>query len=347
MQGRGASRNPANRFELLEVEREDGETGEREGPETRYYRDRSRSIITTNSSPDVGFDASVNPYRGCEHGCVYCYARPGHEYLGLSAGLDFEARIFVKDRAPELLRRELTSRAWEPKVLAMSGVTDPYQPVERKLEVTRGCLGVLADFRNPVSVITKSHLVTRDRDLLGELADHDAARVSVSVTTLDGELRRVMEPRTSAARRRLAAIRELSDAGVPVGVMVAPVIPGLTDHELPSILEAAAEAGARRASYILLRLPHGVKDLFATWLERHFPDRREKVLNRIREMRGGRLNDPRFGSRMRGEGPYARHLREMFTVTCRRLGLNGEERPLTTSAFTRAGGSRQMELFGE
>lgn len=347
VKGRGASRNPANRFEPLDVERDRWTDDDGRGPETRFYRDSSRSIITTNTSPDVGFEASVNPYRGCEHGCVYCYARPGHEYLGLSPGLDFESKIFVKEDAPELLQDELSSPSWEPRVLAMSGVTDPYQPVERELEITRGCLRVLADFRNPVSVITKSHTVTRDLDLLEELAAHGAARVRLSVTTLDGDLRRVMEPRTSPTGRRLAAIRELSDAGIPVGVMVAPVVPGLTDQEMPGILEAAAEAGARRASYILLRLPHSVKEIFSEWLEGNFPDRKGKVLNRIREMRGGRLNDPRFGSRMRGEGPYAEQLREMFRVTTRRLGLDGEDPPPSASSFRRPEETTQMELFGE
>jgi len=305
-------------------------------------------VITTNDSPDVGFDASLNPYRGCEHGCVYCYARPTHEYLGFSSGLDFESRILVKEEAPNLLREELADPSWEPRTLALSGVTDPYQPVERRLGVTRACLEVLAEARNPVAVVTKSRLVLRDRDLLGRLADHGAARVSVSVTTLDEELRRVMEPRAPTARRRLQAVEALAEAGVPVGVMIAPVIPGLNDEELPALLEAAAEAGAGHAGYMLLRLPHRVKELFVTWLEQHFPDRKERVLGRVRDARGGRLNDPRFGTRMRGEGTYARQLRDLFRVARRKHGLDGPSEPLSPAAFRRPvlDGS-QVELFSE
>lgn len=343
--GRGAPGNPPNRFREIEVER-DGRWADEPGPETRVLRDRSDSIVTTNDSPDVPFDASVNPYRGCEHGCVYCYARPTHEYLGFSAGLEFESRILVKTEAPELLRRELADPGWEPRPLVMSGVTDPYQPVERRLEVTRGCLEVLTEARNPVSIITKSRLVGRDADLLAELARHHAARVTVSVTTLDEELRRVLEPRAPTPRRRLDAISKLADAGVPVGVNVAPVIPGLTEHEVPAILEAASAAGAGHAGHVLLRLPHGVKELFRQWLEHHFPDRKEKVLGRIRDTRDGRLNDPRFGSRMRGEGPLARQIGELFRVARRRHGLDGERSPLSTDAFRRpAVDGQQRELF--
>src|SRR5918997_2744179 len=294
--GRGAAGNPKNRFERIEVKPEPGELdAEEPGPETVYLRDVSRSIIARNASPDIGFDTSINPYRGCSHGCIYCYARPTHEYLGLSAGLDFESKILVKEDAPELLRKQLSSPRWEPKVLSMSGVTDPYQPVEKKLGITRGCLEELAAFRNPVVVVTKNHLVTRDSDLLSELARYDAAAVAVSLTTLDDDLRRVMEPRTSRPVRRLAAIRKLSEAGVPVGGMTAPVIPGLNDHELPNLLSAAADAGATFAGFVPLRLPGAVAPLFEDWLERHFPDRKEKVLNRVRSMRGGGLNDPGVG----------------------------------------------------
>jgi DNA repair photolyase len=265
-----------------------------------------------------------------------CYARPTHEYLGLSAGLDFETRILVKEDAPELLRRELSSPRWEPQVLSMSGVTDPYQPVERKLLLTRRCLEVLAEFCNPVVVVTKNHLVTRDMDLLSGLARHDAAAVAVSLTTLDDGLRRVMEPRTSRPARRLAAIETLSGAGIPVGVMVAPVIPGLNDHELPNLISAAAGAGATFAAYVPVRLPHAVRPLFKDWLERRFPERKEKVLNRIRSMRGGRLNDPRFGSRMRGEGLFADHIAQLFSISCRRAGIETGRFPkLSTAAFRR------------
>ena len=344
--GRGTAENPPNRFERLaylpileSTEDEDGAV------KTQYLKDASRSLITFNDSPDVGFEASINPYRGCEHGCIYCYARPYHEYLGFSAGLDFETKILVKEDAPELLRAELASRKWQPKIVAISGVTDAYQPIERKLELTRRCLEVLAEFRNPVIIVTKNHLVTRDIDLLKELASFNAAAVCVSVTTLEADLARVMEPRTSTPANRLEAIRALAEAGVPVRVLVAPTIPGLTDHEMPSIIQAAAKAGARNAGYVVVRLPHGVGELFANWLEEHFPDRKKKVLNRIREMRGGKLNDPNFGSRMRGEGVFAEQIGAMFKLACRRAGIEGGGPELSTAAFRRPSGP-QLSLFG-
>lgn len=335
IRGRGAAHNPPNRFDLISVEREEWTHAEDPAPGTRFYRDATRSIIATNDSPDVGFDASINPYRGCEHGCVWCYARPTHEFFGLSAGLDFETKIFVKEDAHELLRQQLASPKWEPRVLAMSGVTDPYQPIERRLQITRRCLEVLAEFRNPVAIITKNHLVTRDIDVLQRLAAHRAASVNFSITTLRRSLQRVMEPRTSIPAKRLEAIRRLSNAGIPVGVNVAPVIPGLTDHEMPKILESAAAAGAIKANYIMLRLPHAVKDLFEDWLGRHFPERKSKVLNRLLSLRGGRLNDPRFGSRMRGDGPFAEQVRQVFEVSCRKAGLNRVPVELSTAAFRR------------
>jgi DNA repair photolyase len=336
IRGRGTASNPANRFQHLVYEPDpDVADEEAPAPGTQFFRDGSRSLITYNDSPDVGFSASINPYRGCEHGCSYCYARPTHEYLGLSSGLDFETKIFVKEDAPELLRRELMSPKWEPQVLAVSGVTDAYQPIERRLQLTRRCLAVLTEFRNPVGVVTKNHLVTRDRDLLGELARHDAAVVFISITTLDADLAGVMEPRASRPAARLAAIEELTRAGIRVGVLVAPVIPGLTDHEMPAILEAAAQAGARSAGYVMLRLPFAVKDLFENWLARHFPQRTEKVLGQIREVRGGKLSDPRFGSRMRGEGPLAEAIRRMFQLACRKAGLNRKGWQLSTAAFRR------------
>jgi DNA repair photolyase len=337
--GRGAGFNPKNRFERIEVRPDAPEAG----LETLYLRDTARSIITRNTSPDVGFDASINPYRGCSHGCIYCFARPTHEYLGFSAGLDFESRILVKEDAPELLRRELAAPRWEPRPLALSVATDPYQPVEKQLRLTRRCLEVLAEARHPVAVITKNHLVTRDVDLLCELARYGAVSVAVSLTTLDDDLRRVMEPRTSRPLRRLAAIRKLSAAGVPVGVMIAPIIPGLTDHEIPQLLSAAAEAGARFAGHTPVRLPHAVAPLFEDWLERHYPAAKEKVLGRIRSIRGGRLNDPRFGTRMRGEGPYADHIHQLFRLSARKAGLDGKRRPLSTTAFRRPG--EQPRLF--
>jgi DNA repair photolyase len=337
--GRGAADNPKNRFEKIEVEPELGELdAEEPGPEIIYLRDVSRSIIARNDSPDIGFDASINPYRGCSHGCIYCYARPTHEYLGFSAGLDFESKVLVKEDAPELLRKQLSSPHWKPQVLSISGVTDGYQPVEKKLRITRRCLEVLTEFRNPVAIVTKNHLVTRDIDLLSELARHDAAVVAVSLTTLDDDLRRVMEPRTSRPVRRLAAIEALARAGVSVGVMTAPVIPGLNDHELPSLISAAAEAGAGFAAYTPVRLPHTVRPLFEDWLARQLPERKEKVLNRIRSMRGGRLNDPHFGSRMRGEGIFANQISQLFDISCRRAGLEGKCFPrLSTAAFRRLG----------
>jgi DNA repair photolyase len=274
---------------------------------------------------------------------VYCYARPYHEYLGFSAGLDFESKIMVKEDAPELLREELSKKTWTPKVIALSGVTDCYQPVERKLEITRKCLQVFAEFRNPVAIVTKNHLVTRDLDVLRDLAAHRAVSVTLSIATLDGDLHRVMEPRTSVPARRLAAIETLANAGIPAGVFMAPVIPGLTDHEIPAILKTARDAGARHAGWVMLRLPHGVKDLFAAWIERHHPDRAKKVLNRIREMRGGDLNDPQFGTRMRGEGAFADTVERLFDVTCRKLGMNEEREHLSTASFRRP--TTQLELF--
>ncbi len=340
--GRGSGSRPGGRFERFDYTHDDdvvqAAPGDDDGPvapRTEFYRDTSRSIIARNDSPDVGFDASVNPYRGCEHGCSYCFARPTHEYLGLSAGLDFETKIFVKADAPELLRAELSSPRWSPTPLGISGVTDPYQPVERRLGLTRRCLEVLAEFRNPVVVITKNHLVTRDADLLAALAAHDAARVYVSVTTLDAELARSMEPRTSSPERRLDAIATLAAAGVPVGVLIAPVIPGLTDHEIPKILERCARAGARRAGYVMLRLPHGVKSIFEEWLGAHYPGHRDKVLGRVRAVRGGRLYDPAFGDRLKGRGVFADQIAEMFALGCRRHGFAAERTPLSTAAFVR------------
>lgn len=342
--GRGVTSNPKGRFERLEIEADpEVDPAEAGRPATVFLRDGSRTIIARNQSPDVPFDASINPYRGCEHGCSYCYARPFHEYLGFSAGLDFETKIVVKDDAPELLRHELASPRWQPQVLGLSGVTDPYQPVDRRLELTRRCLEVLVEFRNPVGVITKNHLVSRDTDLLGELARHRAASAAVSLTTLDPELAGKLEPRASSPRRRLDAIARLRDAGVPVGVLVAPVIPAINDHEIPAILAAAAEAGADFAGHIVLRLPGGVADLFGDWLETHYPDRKGRVLSRLQSMRGGKLHDPRFGQRMRGEGPFARQIADLFHLARRRHGLERRGVELSTEAFRRP--NEQLALF--
>jgi DNA repair photolyase len=349
IRGRGASWSPANRFEKLHVDLNDPdvvdvdlETEERPRRGTQYFRDGTKSIITRNNSPDVGFETSLNPYRGCEHGCIYCYARPTHEYLGLSAGLDFETKIMVKTNAAELLRAELESPRWQPQTLVMSGVTDPYQPVERKLRITRGCLEVLAKFRNPVSIITKNRLVTRDIDMLGDLAAHNATAVNVSVTSLDSNLQRVLEPRTSSPQARLDAIRQLRSAGIPVGVMVAPIIPGLTDHEVPRILDACANAGAQFAGYTIVRLPWAVAPLFERWLEEHFPDRKEKVLGRIRDLRGNRLNNSKWHTRMTGEGIFAEQIASLFKVGCHRAGI-GKRPNLSGAAFRRT--KEQLNLF--
>ncbi|MEE2845788.1 MAG: PA0069 family radical SAM protein [Gemmatimonadota bacterium] len=346
LHGRGTPWNPPNRFERLHVDRDGWTDPDDPLRQTQLLNETTRSILAYNDSPDVGFKVGINPYHGCEHACAYCYARPTHEYLGFSAGLDFETKILVKRDAPQLLRKALSAKKWEPQVIGLSGNTDAYQPAERRLRITRRCLEVLAEFRNPVAIITKSYLVSRDVDLLSELAEHNAVAVVLSVTSLSRDIQAVMEPRASIPERRLGAIRVLADAGIPVGVNVAPVVPGLTDHELPAILEASADAGASFAGYILLRLPHGVKDIFSMWLEQHFPDRKDKVLNRVREMRGGKLYDGRYEVRGRGEGPWADHLRSLFHVTSTRLGLN---RPpaLSAASFVRPPdpGKPQMDLF--
>lgn len=350
IRGRGASWSPANRFQKLHVDLNDSDVvdadvdgKQRPRPVTQYFRDDSKSIITRNSSPDVGFETSLNPYRGCEHGCIYCYARPTHEYLGFSAGLDFESKIMVKTGAAALLRAELESPRWKPQVLVMSGVTDPYQPIEKKLRITRGCLEVLAKFRNPVVIITKNRLVTRDLDLLGELADYKAAAVNISVTSLNSRLQRVLEPRTSSPEARLDAIRQVRAAEVPVGVMVAPVIPGLTDHEVPKILEACAQAGAQFAGYTIIRLPWAVAPLFEHWLEEHFPDRKLKILGQIRDLRGkGRLNNSRWHARMTGEGIFAEQIASLFEVSCRRFGI-GNRPQLSGASFRRL--KTQLDLL--
>jgi DNA repair photolyase len=352
IRGRGASWNPANRFpggtsyerdDLVEADPCAEEEAPRR-PETVYLEDASKSVLSRNDSPDVGFNYSINPYRGCEHGCIYCYARPTHEYFGYSAGLDFETKIFVKKHAPRLLREEMMKPRWAPQMVAMSGNTDCYQPVERELKLTRQCLEVFRDFRNPVGIITKNKLVTRDIDVLGELAEYRCAAVNISVTTLDLGLNRILEPRSSAPLQRLEAIRRLSQAGIPVGVMVAPVIPGLTDHEMPKILEACADAGAKSANYVVLRLPHAVAPLFEAWLEQHFPERKEKVLNRLRAMRDGQLYKSDWGERQRGRGEFAAQVKQLFEVSTRRFGFNQMPKT-TTAAFFRRPGAEQLELF--
>lgn len=351
LRGRGAATNPPKRFDQLHVELDPEFASDGVERRTRYYRDLSKSVLTRNDSPDVPFEWSLNPYRGCSHGCSYCYARPTHEFLGFSAGLDFESRILVKQDAHILLERAIARPRWQAVPLAMSGVTDPYQPAERKLGITRRCLEVLEATGHPVSIVTKGRTVERDIDLLSSLAERDAAHVTVSITTLDRRLQRAMEPRAAPPEHRLAAIRALREEGIPVAVSVAPVIPGLTEHEIPSILQASADAGAQHAMMLMLRLPGAVEAIFIEWLREHLPDRTEKVLNRLRDMHGGRLSDPRFGHRMRGSGKYASQIRELFRLWRRRVGIDGAPRPLSAESFVRprrvaTGGDRgQLDLW--
>lgn len=348
--GRGAVTNPSGRFEPRRAEyAPEPQAEEREdwdsvpALKTEFYPDRSRSIIATNESPDIGFAASLNPYRGCEHGCVYCFARPTHEYLGLSSGIDFETKIFVKYDAPALLRAALMAKRWQPQTVILSGVTDCYQPFEKKFELTRQCLEIFSSFKNPIAIITKNYLVTRDVDILARMAAWHGAQVNISITTLDRDLARALEPRASTPERRLQAAKLLSDAGVPVNIMVAPIIPGLTDEEIPAILEAAAAAGAQSAAHVLLRLPHNLKEHFAQWLDVHAPLRKQKVLNKLREMRGGNLYDARYGTRMRGEGEYYDSLAQMFALQKKKHGLSGMKHPLSTAHFMRP--TDQFSLF--
>ena len=335
--GRGALTNPPGRFDRTSSEEVDDGWYREETPESiaqSVEPDRARGVITTNDSPDIGFDRSINPYRGCEHGCIYCYARPSHSYLGLSPGLDFETRLFYKADAGAVLQAELARKGYVCKPIMLGANTDPYQPVERRLKVTREILEVLARCRHPVSIITKNALVLRDLDLLTDMAKDRLVSVAVSITTLSAETKRVLEPRTSSPQARLRVVRTLADAGVSVGVMVAPVIPAITDHELESILEAAAQAGARSAGYVMLRLPYEVKDLFRDWLAEHYPQRAAHVMSVIQAMRGGRDNDPQFGTRMRGTGPFAQLIGDRFRIACRRLGLNSmRDQAPNTSVF--------------
>lgn len=344
---RGAFINPVNRFEKISFERDEEISDEDyPSPKTEFFKDFSKSIISYNDSPDIGFSASVNPYRGCEHGCVYCYARPTHEYFGLSSGWDFESKIFVKLEAAKLLNKELARPKWKPQVVVMSGVTDCYQPFERKFQITRQCLEVLLDFRNPVGMITKNYLITRDIDLFQKMAEYHGVCVTVSVTSLDSAVARAMEPRASTPINRLKAIEELSKAGVPVTVNVAPIVPGLTDHEIPEILKTCADAGAQGAGYVILRLPYAVKDLFERWLEEYFPDRKNKVLNRIRELRGGSLYDSGWGTRMTGQGLFAEHIRNLFDVGYKRAGFPQTRIQLSAASF-RNPQEKQLVLFGQ
>ena len=341
--GRGARINSPNRFEPFHLQEDAAALDEEElrGIPTQYFFDHTKSILSRNDSPDIGFAFSINPYRGCEHGCIYCYARPSHEYLGFSAGLDFESKIVVKHRAPELLSEAFQKASWEPQVVALSGNTDPYQPVERRLGLTRRCLKVFLRHRNPVGIITKDHLITRDLDLLEEMARYDLVAVAISITTLKPDVVHVMEPRTSRPSRRLDAIEALAAGGIPVSVNVAPVVPGLTDEEIPSILQAAAERGAERAGYTVLRLPGAVKELFLDWVGRTFPDRAHKIMRRLESLRGAQCTDGRFGMRMHGEGDWAELFARLFHVARRRAGLDGPRQPLSTEHFRRLAHGQQ------
>jgi len=351
--GRGAVENLPNRFEQvrLEVDLDAMEVGQDEnaGPRkirTEFYDDDSRSLIRENQSPDIPFRFSINPYRGCEHGCAYCYARTGHETLGWSAGIDFETKVLVKRNAPTLLRRELCRPSWKGEVIAVSGYTDCYQPAERAFRVTRGCIEVFSEAQQAFGIVTKNSVVTRDIDLLAPLAKNHLVQVNLSVTSLDPELARKMEPRTAAPATRLRTIRELADAGIPVRVMVSPVVPGLTDHELPNILQAARDAGATSSSYQMLRLPLSVEPVFFGWLQEHYPQYRERIENRVRQMHKGKIYDSQFGQRMRGSGALAESIRTTYKAFSRRLGLDRASLPLDTSRFRPpADANGQRHLF--
>src|SRR6266851_5394936 len=347
--GRGAQSNAAGRYEpLARVAFDDGWQSFEELPpfKTTVTIDSTRKIITRNDSPDISFDRSINPYRGCEHGCIYCFARPTHAYLGLSPGLDFESKLFAKPEAPKLLERELSAAGYVPRTIAIGTNTDPYQPIEREHQIMRRILEVLDRYGHPVGIVTKSALVLRDIDILARMAQRNLVKVALSVTTLDGKLARVMEPRAATPPRRLEALQQLAAAGVPASVMVAPVIPALNDPEIERILEAAAAVGVREAGYVLIRLPLEVRDLFREWLMANFPDRYRHVFKLIREMRGGKDYDSTWGLRQTGSGPYAWMIGRRFEIACEKLGLNARETNLTTEHFRPPRPSAvQLDLF--
>jgi len=354
LRGRGALSNDVGRYEaqkrvLVDDGWDDGWRDEDGTPtplRTEVIVDATRSIIARNKSPDISFDQSINPYRGCEHGCIYCFARPTHAYLGMSPGADFESRLFAKPNAAELLAKELSAPGYVPKVIAMGTNTDPYQPIEKKMRITRSVLEVLREFRHPVGIVTKSPLVMRDIDILSEMARDGLAKVALSVTTLDRSLARRMEPRAGTPQRRLAAIKALSDAGIPAGVMFAPAIPALNDGEMEAVLAAAARNGATSAGYVLLRLPLEIKDLFREWLEANEPGRAKHVMSLIRSMRGGKDYDAQWNVRMKGTGPYAEMIARRFHMAVKRLGLNAQLRPLTLAKFKKPPkAGDQLSLF--
>ncbi len=344
--GRGAQFNTVNRFERLHYEPDliqPDEWGEVPGTKTQFFAENPKKIISEVKSPDVPMLKSINPYQGCEHGCIYCYARNAHEYWGFSAGLDFESRIMVKKNAAQLLEAELLSPRWKPVPISLSGNTDCYQPAERQFRITRSLLEVFLKYRNPVGIITKNALILRDLDLLSELAKHNLVHVYITLTTLNEELRRALEPRTVTAKQRLAVIRKLTEAGIPTGVMTAPIIPGLNDHEIPKLIEAAAEAGALAAGYTVVRLNGAIGELFEDWIHKAFPDRADKVLRQIKDCHGGSLNDSRWGTRMRGEGALSEHIRTLHAVACARY-FGGRTFPkLDRTQFRKEG--MQMKLF--
>lgn len=347
--GRAAGINPSGRFE--QFSRDDFDDGwqsfeELEPFKTEVQVEKPRSIITRNDSPDLGFDRSINPYRGCEHGCIYCFARPTHSYMGLSAGIDFEAKLFAKPDAPHLLQRELSKSGYIPRTIAIGSNTDPYQPIEKKWRIMRGLLEVLEDSQHPVAIVTKSGLVSRDIDILSRMAEKGLVKVAMSLTTMDAKLSRTMEPRAATPTLRLQTMRELTQAGVPVSAMLGPVIPGINDHEIERILDAAAAAGAEEAGYVLLRLPLEVAPLFKEWLLRNYPDKYRHVLTLLRSMRGGKDYDAEWGKRMRGEGPYAWQIGRRFEIAAKKLGLNASKKRLRTDLFSpRQEGGTQLSLF--
>jgi len=352
IRGRGAQLNPKNRFEKLYIGElpdkdvvfeEDKEKQERKIP-TTYFRDDSKTVIAKNDSYDVGFNNSINPYRGCEHGCIYCYARPTHEYLSFSAGIDFETKIMVKENAPELLEKEFNKKSYKPEVLMISGNTDCYQPVEKKLKITRNILKTCLKYRNPVSIITKNALIQRDIDILKQLSEFELVTVTLSITTLNKDLAHKMEPRTSSPVKRLQTIELFARNGIHTGVNVAPIIPGLNDKEIPNILKEASERGAEYAGHIMLRLPYAVKDLFINWVNREFPDRANKIINSIKEIRGGKLNSYEWGKRFSGEGELADAIHSLFEISCRKYGLNEKIFSLNTKNFTNDF-TKQLNMF--
>ncbi len=350
VKSRGAGYNPQNRFEELYVDYFDENLEEaynevKRGVPTTFFKDTTKTILAKNDSPDIGFTYSINPYRGCEHGCIYCYARPSHEYLGFSSGIDFETKIMVKLDAAKLLEETFRKKSWVPQTVMFSGNTDCYQPAERKLLLTRECLKVFLKYRNPCAMITKNALITRDINILREMAALNIVSTAVSMTTLNRSLSRKMEPRTSVPSQRLETIQMLAEAKIPVTVMAAPIIPGLNDEEIPAILKAASEHGAKSAGMVLLRLPYAIKDLFLDWIKRNYPEKASKIISRIKDTRGGKLNNYEFGTRMRGEGEIAESIRQLFKASCKKFELNKTKFHLTTEHFRRDPGSTQFTLF--